>query len=444
MKKTVLAFAFAFVQAALGFGQLFQHETIKVWPGEVPGSKEAKAEHEYNNHRSDGNRVTKVTDPTLEIFTPSAENDNHKAVIVCPGGAYALLAYKKEGQEIAEWLTKQGYTAYVLAYRVPNQRLGALQDAQRSIRIARHRGAEQVGIIGFSAGASLSCRAATRWGETLYPAQDGTDMASCRPDFGILIYPAYLDEGENKTLTPELTVTEQTPPLFVFGTEDDVMYSGPSCITIVGAMQKAGAPIELHYLPKGGHGYGMRQEAGLIWPSLCEKWLKTSTKQVKKEDKFTPTKEELDKYLPELKAGSKAPKLAAKDTLGNNVTLAQFKGKYVVLDMWATWCGDCRREIPALKQLHAETYDKTIGGKQIQWLSMSFDTDANAWKNILKKEQFTWPQISNLKSTKQDPTFNNWKLHWIPAFFVISPKGEIVGSAITADGLRDILVPLIK
>ena len=97
-----------------------------------------------------------------------------------------------------------------------------------------------------------------------------------------------------------------------------------------------------------------------------------------------------------------------------------------------------------LKQLHAETYDKTIGGKQIQWLSMSFDTDANAWKNILKKEQFTWPQISNLKSTKQDPTFNNWKLHWIPAFFVISPKGEIVGSAITADGLRDILVPLIK
>ena len=164
----------------------------------------------------------------------------------------------------------------MLAYRIPNDRKGALQDVQRAIRLVRSKGATQVGVIGFSAGTSLSCRACTRWNEPAYEAnpKDNVDSLSCRPDFGILIYPAYLDEGENHTLTPELTVTKDTPPLFVFGTEDDVQYSGPSSITIADAMQRAGAPIELHYLTRGGHGYGMRYGAGLIWPTLAEEWLK--------------------------------------------------------------------------------------------------------------------------------------------------------------------------
>ena len=186
-----------------------------------------------------------------------------------------MLAYEKEGQEVAQWLSRLGFNAYVLAYRVPNNRLGALQDIQRAIRLVRRTGATQVGVIGFSAGASLSCRACTRWNEPAYEAmpKDKADSLSCRPDFGILIYPAYLDEGENHTLTPELTVTKDTPPLFVFGTEDDVHYSGPSTPVILEAMQKAGAPIEVHYLTRGGHGYGMRSGAGLIWPKLAEKWL---------------------------------------------------------------------------------------------------------------------------------------------------------------------------
>ena len=84
---------------------------------------------------------------------------------------------------------------------------------------------------------------------------------------------AYLDEGPDGTLTPELMVTRETPPIFIFGTQDDVKYSGPSSLTITDAMRRAGAPVELHYLSKGGHGYGMRQGAGLIWPGLYEKWL---------------------------------------------------------------------------------------------------------------------------------------------------------------------------
>lgn len=254
----------------------FINKTAEIWPKGVPGGGEKK-EHTWDPRRKDDGAITQVTTPTLEAFVPEASKSNGKAVIVCPGGAYAMLAYLKEGQEVAMWLANQGYNAYVLAYRVPNNRLGALQDVQRAIRIVRSKGAKQVGVIGFSAGASLSCRACTRWGEPAYEGnpKDKIDTLSCRPDFGILIYPAYLDEGENHTLTPELTVTKDTPPMFVFGTEDDVRYSGPSTPVIMDAMQRAGAPVEVHYLVKGGHGYGMRRGAGLIWPALAEQWLKT-------------------------------------------------------------------------------------------------------------------------------------------------------------------------
>ena len=92
--------------------------------------------------------------------------------------------------------------------------------------------------------------------------------------FELVIFSA-LDEGEGGTLSPELRVNAETPPMFVFGTEDDKLYSGPSCMTFVPAMQKAGAPVELHYLTKGGHGYGMRRGAGRVWPTLCETWLRS-------------------------------------------------------------------------------------------------------------------------------------------------------------------------
>ena len=268
----------------------YLNKAVEIWPKNIPGvgkdqtkDKESIVWQESNN----GSHITRVERPTLEAFVPEPTKSNGKAVVVCPGGAYAMLAYEKEGQEVAQWLTELGYNAYVLAYRVPNNRDGALQDIQRAIRLVRSKGATQVGVIGFSAGASLACRAATRWSEPTYEPnkKDKADTLSCRPDFGILIYPAYLDEGQDHTLSPELrakntaeethpSVPQGTPPLFVFGTEDDVKYSGPSTPVIMEAMQRAGCPIEAHYLTKGGHGYGMRQGAGLIWPTLAEHWLK--------------------------------------------------------------------------------------------------------------------------------------------------------------------------
>ncbi len=279
MKRTALTHFLIFSFShflILSMSAQYVNKPASIWGKTIPGGAERK-DLVWGQRASDGVAFTQVTDPTLEAFVPEASKSNGKAVIVCPGGAYAMLAYEKEGQEVAQWLSDQGYNAYVLAYRVPNNRLGALQDIQRSIRLVRSKGATEVGVIGFSAGASLSCRACTRFAEPAYEGnpKDRIDSLSCRPDFGILIYPAYLDEGPNHTLTPELTVTKDTPPMFVFGTEDDVKYSGPSVPVIMDAMQRAGAPIEVHYLTKGGHGYGMRRGVGLVWPPLAEQWLKS-------------------------------------------------------------------------------------------------------------------------------------------------------------------------
>lgn len=148
-------------------------------------------------------------------------------------------------------------------------------------------------------------------------------------------------------------------------------------------------------------------------------------------------------YLPSLELGTKAPEIIARDTLGNVIKLSDYRGKYVILDFWATWCGDCRREVPMLKALYKKKEFRSIEKRRdVQWLSFSFDNiDAN-WRNYLRKERFAWPQISNLKRTREDETYKTYQLHWIPAFFVIDPQGKIVGKAITAQGLEDTLLQL--
>lgn len=262
----------------LGMETMAQPRVIELWPDNVPGAVKAKQDLVTDTKTEPGClRVIEVTNPTLAVYEPVGEG-NGVGVVVCPGGGYAMLAYDKEGTDVGQWLAKQGFTAFVLAYRVPNQHAGALQDIQRAIRLARKEyKLDRVGAIGFSAGASLSARAATRLGDATYPKIDTADNFSCRPDFALLIYPAYLDEGSNRTLTPELTLSEQTPPMFLFATSDD--YHGNSALTMAQALRDHKIPVELHFMAVGGHGYGMRSGAGLQWPPLAEAWLKGIVKK---------------------------------------------------------------------------------------------------------------------------------------------------------------------
>lgn len=252
-----------------------QESERNIWPDKRPAEVVLKKGKMKQTMGDDGIlRIQQMPVPTLQKF-PVVKSPKGKVVIVCPGGGYQILAVNHEGTEIAQWLNALGYTAYVLRYRVPDNREGALQDVQRAIRIARAENpGKQVGVMGFSAGASLTARAATRFQLPSYTATDETDAQSARPDFAALIYPAYMDEGEHHTLTPELTITEQTPPFFVFQTADDPY--GNSALVISQALRSHKIPVQLHIYEKGGHGYGLRAnlaEAASKWPKLMEEWL---------------------------------------------------------------------------------------------------------------------------------------------------------------------------
>jgi len=255
-------------------------DLVHLWPGKVPGEKSPKHAPVISSDTSNNvMRISEITDPSFVVFEADPVHKNGASVVICPGGGYQILAIDLEGYEIAKWLSKAGYTAFLLQYRVPQKQEGALQDAQRTIRIVRGDAGKykidphKVGIMGFSAGGSLSARTSTRFNDTTYRAIDKFDEISARPDFTLLIYPAYLDEGPNKSLTPELTLTSGTPPMFIFQASDDPY--GNSALVMAQALRNAKIPVELHLYPSGGHGFGLRKgnPAAEIWPKLAEAWM---------------------------------------------------------------------------------------------------------------------------------------------------------------------------
>lgn len=276
--KTIFTFLLITLISSNIFSQ--KKEIIYLWPGKVPGElKEKMAPVPAASRNDNVLRYAEVTNPAIEIWLPDLSINNKVGVIVSPGGAYRILAYDKEGTEIAAWLNKLGYSAFVLQYRVPEKMEGALQDVQRAIRIIRKNAIKwnldpaKLGVLGFSAGGSLSARASTRFNYKTYSPVDDADSLSARPAFAVLIYPGLLDAGVNKTLTPELELSKETPPVFMFQTADD--FVGNSSIVMAGALREAKLPFELHILPTGGHGYGLRSGniAGETWPGLAQKWL---------------------------------------------------------------------------------------------------------------------------------------------------------------------------
>jgi acetyl esterase/lipase len=181
---------------------------------------------------------------------------------------------------VAAWLNRIGVTAVLLKYRVPDNRAGAYMDAQRAIRLVREHAKDwnidphRVGMMGFSAGGHLTARLSTGYETRAYPQVDATDQQSCRPDFALLIYPAYLADQQGR-LTNEIVVTAQMPPTFLVHTRDDTNFV-PSTVAYDAALKAAGVPVEFHLFDTGGHGYGLRPSAKAVshWPGLCRMWLR--------------------------------------------------------------------------------------------------------------------------------------------------------------------------
>ena len=264
---------------------------ILLWPNGAPG--------EIGNIDAEGiadprgekpvTRLINVSAPTLTLFRAAPENDTGTTVIVCPGGGYSILAYDLEGTEVIEWLNSIGVNGVLLKYRVPRRKglekhTAPLQDAQRAIGMVRHRAKgwgldpNRIGILGFSAGGHLSAMASNHFKTRTYPRVDGNDDVSSRPDFTVLIYTAYLTHPDDiLKLSPELTVTNETPPCFLIQTQDDGVKVESSIVYYL-ACKQAKVPVEMHLYPKGGHGYGLRPSEHLVssWPKRCEEWMKSS------------------------------------------------------------------------------------------------------------------------------------------------------------------------
>ena len=270
-------------------------DPIPLWPGDAPGEKgDIGEEKDTTKPGQDGppekyiTRLGNVSKPTLTVFRPPADKATGTAVVVCPGGGYSILAMDLEGTEVCRWLNSVGVTGVLLKYRVPARKglekhAAALQDAQRAVGIVRGRAKEwqidpkRIGVLGFSAGGHLAAAVSNNFAERAYPTADEADKQSCRPDFTVLIYPAYLVPKEDSSkLSPELKVTEKTPPAFIAMTQDDpIGIEGVYRYAL--ALKAAKVKAEVHVYPTGGHGYGLRPSANPVstaWPRLAADWMR--------------------------------------------------------------------------------------------------------------------------------------------------------------------------
>ena len=259
---------------------------LPLWPkGNPEGWSRSDKESSENSSDGDLLLVKNVSSPTLEVFRSKSAKPGAPTVLVLPGGGYYVEAIEHEGWEIATRLNLAGINAAVLKYRLPNHDTDkplhkvVLQDAQRAIRMLRSRAKElgltgvHVGILGFSAGGHAAAVTSTA-STAAYVAQDDVDKANPRPDFTVLIYPAYLNQEGTMTLVDSVTVDNQTPPVFIAQAMDDpIPIEGGLAYTH--ACHLAKIPVEIHLFPKGGHGYGLRtHEPGLnTWPDLLISWL---------------------------------------------------------------------------------------------------------------------------------------------------------------------------
>ena len=246
--------------------------------------------------------------PPSIIFvpTPHAEEKRGTVIVACGGGFETRTGC--EGFHAAEYFTDAGFNTAILTYRLkPYSRGDSMADMQRSIRLLRARKEEfgvtdKVAAMGFSAGGMLSANCATHFDPGDPQAADPVERFSSRPDAAVLGYGAFAFAGlpggffvdpfgdrimnpyvANKEeliyFAPEVNVTRQTPPFFIWQTNsDDPRHS----FTLGQALTAVGIPFEMHLFPEGVHGLALADGNNDLdsnlphvarWASLCAEWL---------------------------------------------------------------------------------------------------------------------------------------------------------------------------
>ena len=247
-------------------------DVIPLYAGTAPGSTpENYPEKEYFSKAWNTEVVTNVTKPTLTVFKPSPESKNGSAVVICPGGGWMALSITSEGTEVAKYLAAKGMTAFVLKYRLAHTGEDATEefsklfedkakfhdmlekilplsfaDGLAAVTYVRQHASEwgiapdRVGIIGFSAGGSVSAAVAFKY------APKG------RPAFVAPIY--------SGGLSMDIPVPADAPPMFIAAATDDNLGLAPASVALYEKWTGAHKSAELHMYAKGGHGFGMHKQ----------------------------------------------------------------------------------------------------------------------------------------------------------------------------------------
>jgi len=262
---------------------------VKLWPDGAPGAK--------GNEDKD--------QPFINVWSAAKDKANGAAFVVCPGGGYGGLAADHEGVQVAKWFNGLGVSAFVLHYRLGSQGYHfptQLIDVQRAIRHVRANAQQygidpnRIGIIGFSAGGHLTSMAATMFDEKPQGAtNDAADQVSARPDVAAPTYPVismiedFGHKGSRKNLlgpndsdvlakhvSTETRVTANTPPIFIFQTDEDTVVPAENAVAFYLACRKNKVPAELHIYRPGPHGVGLYLGDPVIgtWSGHLRDWLR--------------------------------------------------------------------------------------------------------------------------------------------------------------------------
>jgi len=136
--------------------------------------------------------------------------------------------------------------------------------------------------------------------------------------------------------------------------------------------------------------------------------------------------------------GGIAPDFSAKNIKGEHVTLSSYRGKYVLLDFWASWCAPCRKENPNVLKAY-----NNFKGKNFTVVSFSMDESKKSWENAVEKDALPWSQISDLLAW-QGPVSHLYGINGIPANFLIDPQGKIIAKDLRGDALDAELSKILK
>lgn len=269
--------------------------------GKIPNSRLVKDTEEHKADVLVDSLAFNVSVPSLTAFIPkNPVAGGNTAVIICPGGGYHVLLTKREGSDAARAFNRLGVAAFVLKYRLPNDRTmidksaGPLQDVQQAVKMVREHAKnwgidpEKVGVMGYSAGGHLASLAGTHFN---YPRIDNQEKTSLRPDFMLLINPVisfterighkgsrdnYLgalpSQDKINYFSSELQVNKDTPPAFLVHSDADQVVPVANSLDFYQALKLNGVPAGLHIYAKGEHGF-LTSPSFDEWFGRCVYWM---------------------------------------------------------------------------------------------------------------------------------------------------------------------------